>query len=557
MAWMVGGAVLAAALVANASTADAASSTTVQSAGQLSASSSVLAKLLANWGDKDADSKSKSSSGKNDASLDPGSLAAITTATGARDAWATKDGSGRAVTGQGVTVAVLDSGVSTSVAGLNAAGKVVTGPDLSMEANSSTLRGKDTFGHGTFMAGIIAAKDPVATNKNTGQPQPSSDADQLGIAPDARILAVKLATTDGSTDVSQVIAGLDWVVQHKNDNGMNIRVVNLSYGTDSTQSYVTDPLAAAAENAWKHGIVVVASGGNEGTTATGLTDPATDPYVIAVGAATANNDKKAWKTPTVATFSQHGTATRHVDLLAPGTSLVSLRDVGSYIDTTYPEGQVAGDTTGRLFRGSGTSQAAAVVSGAVALLLQAYPGLTPDEVKYALTSSADSVSGSVLDRGAGELDISGALNVAKVIAATSTPLRTTLFAQNFTPATGLGSLDAARGGSYLADPTSGAALTGEVDVQNRPWNAAAWRKASVAGTAWTGGVWNGARWTGDGWTAATSTTSTTATTPTTWTSTAWSGSLWTGARWSDVSWTGARWSGARWSGARWSGAAWK
>ena len=545
---MVGGAVLATALVANASTADAASSSvTVASAGRVS-TSGVLAKLLANWGDKDADSKSKSSSGKNDASLDPGSLAAITTATGARDVWASKDGSGRAVTGQGVTVAVLDSGVSTTVAGLNAAGKVLTGPDLSMEANSSTLRTKDTFGHGTFMAGIIAAKDPVATNKNTGQPQPAGDADQLGIAPDAKILAVKLATTDGSTDVSQVIAGLDWVVQHKNDNGMNIRVVNLSYGTDSIQSYVTDPLAAAAENAWKHGIVVVASGGNEGMTATGLTDPATDPYVIAVGAATVNNDKKAWKTPTVAPFSQHGTVSRHVDLIAPGTSLVSLRDVGSYIDTTYPEGRVDGDSTGRLFRGSGTSQAAAVVSGAVALLLQAYPGLSPDEVKYALTTSADVVSGSVLDRGAGELDIDGALKIAKIISATSAPLRATLYAQNFTPAAGLGSLNAARGGAYLADPDTGATLTGEVDVQNRSWNATAWRKASVAGTAWTGGQWNGARWTGDSWNSST---------PTTWTSSAWSGARWSGARWSDVSWTGARWSGARWSGARWSGAAWK
>ena len=290
--------------------------------------------------------------------------------------------------------------------------------------------------------------------------------------------------------------------------------------------------------------MVVASGGNEGTTATGLTDPATDPYVIAVGAATANNDRKAWKTPTVATFSQHGTTARHVDLLAPGTSLVSLRDVGSYIDTTYPEGQVAGDTTGRLCRGSGTSQAAAVVSGAVALLLQAYPALTPDQVKYALTSSADSVSGAVVDRGAGELDIDGALKVAKGISTVSA----TKYVQTFTAATGLGSLDAARGGAYLADPDTGATLTGEVDVQNRPWNAAAWRKASVAGTAWTGGQWNGARWTGDSWNAAN---------PTTWTSSAWRGARWSGARWSDVSWTGARWSGARWSGARWSGAAWK
>lgn len=204
------------------------------------------------------------------------------------------------------------------------------------------------------MAGIIAARDTVTTTP-AGQPLPTSDATQLGVAPNAKLLAVKLATTDGSTDVSEVIAALDWVVQHKNDNGMNIRVVNLSYGTDSVQPYQKDPLAAAAENAWKHGIVVVASGGNEGSTTGSLTDPATDPYVISVGASTSNNEV-TWSTPTTASFSQVGTATRHVDLVAPGTSLVSLRSVGSYVDVNHPEGLVSGDTTGRLFRAERSAQ---------------------------------------------------------------------------------------------------------------------------------------------------------------------------------------------------------
>ena len=92
---------------------------------------------------------------------------------------------------------------------------------------------------------------------------------QLGVAPDARLLALKLAATDGSTDVSQVIAALDWVTQHRNDNGMQVRVVNLSFGTGSLQSYQVDPLAAAAENAWRHGLVVVVSGGNEGAAPVG------------------------------------------------------------------------------------------------------------------------------------------------------------------------------------------------------------------------------------------------------------------------------------------------
>src|SRR5439155_23045999 len=107
----------------------------------------------------------------------------------------------------------------------------------------------------------------------------------LGVAPDARLLSMKLATTDGSTDVSQIIAALNWVTEHQvSADGSRVRVVNLSFGTDSLQAYQLDPLAAAAENAWRHGLVVVVSGGNEGPSAGRLTDPAIDPYVLAVGA---------------------------------------------------------------------------------------------------------------------------------------------------------------------------------------------------------------------------------------------------------------------------------
>ena len=224
------------------------------------------------------------------------------------------------------------------------------------------------------MAGIIAGRG--TTNPSTDLPSAPAGV-QLGVAPDAELLALKLATTDGSTDVSQVIAALDWVTEHPVlPDGTRVRVINLSYGTASTQDYQLDPLAAAAENAWKHGIVVVASAGNDGTTAAGLTDPAYDPYLLAVGAADSGDRIDGWAHDHTRTASfSNVSATRHVDLIAPGTSLVSLRDPGSYIDTNNPEGLVAGDRSGRLFRGSGTSQAAAVVSGAVADLLQAFPGL--------------------------------------------------------------------------------------------------------------------------------------------------------------------------------------
>ena len=128
----------------------------------------------------------------------------------------------------------------------------MNGPDLSLESQNPSLQYLDTNGHGTFMAGIIGGND--------GQP-----GGYRGVAPDSRILSVKVGDADGGVDVSQVIAAIDWVVQHRHDNGMNIRVINLSYGTNSLQPYTVDPLAYAVEQAWKAGIVVVAAAGNTGT----------------------------------------------------------------------------------------------------------------------------------------------------------------------------------------------------------------------------------------------------------------------------------------------------
>ena len=362
---------------------------------------------------------------------------------------------------------------------------------------------------------------------------------------------MKLATTDGSTDVSQVIAALDWVTEHPVlPDGTHVRVINLSYGTTSAQSYLADPLAAAAENAWRHGIVVVTSAGNDGATDGRLTDPAIDPYVLAIAATDSGGRTDGWHGDhaTVAAFSSVGVAARHPDLSAPGTSIVSLRDPGSYIDTNHPEGRVAGDTTGTLFRGSGTSQAAAVASGAVADLLQAYPALTPDQVKYALTHSADAVTNANPNAvGAGTLNLVGAYNLASHMVAgdNNAALLRTAAIQKFTQSTGQGSIDAARGDSVLVD-ADGNAVTGEIDVQGNPWNAAAWWQQSSTLTAWSGGQYLGATWTGPGW----------ATTGTSTTSARWSGSRWSGSRWSDADWTGSRWSGSRWSGSRWSGSRW-
>src|SRR5262249_48976210 len=144
-------------------------------------------------------------------------------------------------------------------------------------------------GHGTHMAGIIVGRDGPSATTRTGcatclNRSPYSDTNRfVGVAPDAHVVNVKVGASDGAADVSQVIAAIDWVVQHKDDPGMNIKVLSLSYGTNSTQPSQVDPLAYAAEVAWANGIVVVAAGGNDGRSVPNLADPAVDPTLIAVG----------------------------------------------------------------------------------------------------------------------------------------------------------------------------------------------------------------------------------------------------------------------------------
>jgi serine protease AprX len=109
-------------------------------------------------------------------------------------------------------------------------GKVVNGPDLSFESQADNLRYLDTYGHGTHLAGIIAGRSDDATTING-----SSSSSFLGMAPASRIVNIDVADSQGAVDVSQGIAAIDWVIQHRNDNGMNIRIIALAYGTDGLQ----------------------------------------------------------------------------------------------------------------------------------------------------------------------------------------------------------------------------------------------------------------------------------------------------------------------------------
>jgi serine protease AprX len=461
-------------------------------------------------------------SDKYDANHDDGSLFNLERGIGARAMWKQQ------WTGRGVDVAVVDSGVAP-VAGLSGPGKVMNGPDLTEESQSSSTGYLDTFGHGTQMAAIIAGAD-------AGVNPPADEGNHtkfMGVAPAAGIVSVKVANARGLTDVSQVLAGIDWVVQHAHDPGMNIRVLNLSFGTASTQDYLIDPLSFAAEQAWRRGIVVVASAGNTGTSKGRLSDPAINPFIIAVGTNDTRGTEDA-KDDRVASFSARGDGTRNPDLLAPGMHVQSLRVGGTYIDDTFSS---TGSINSRFFRGSGTSQSAAVVSGAAALLIEQHPDYSPDQIKSLLVSTATRLKGApATAQGNGVINLRAASKLQAVD-----------LAQSFDRATGGGSLDGSRGG--MNQVLRGTPLSGDQDIFGRSVDTAALAATEASGASWSGGDWNGSSWAGSSWSDHS------------WSSCAWSGSDWSGSswssdRWSSGSWTGSSWSDSSWTGSSWSGSEW-
>jgi serine protease AprX len=464
------------------------------------------------------------------AAADLGSLHEITQIIGAQESW--KAG----YTGAGVDIALIDTGVSP-VPGLTS-GNVVNGPDLSFDSQDPDRTHLDGYGHGTHMASLIVGRDRAGAYGTYADP-----AGFTGVAPDSRLVSVKVGAADGATDVSQVIAAIEWVVEHGRDDGLNIRVLSLSFGTDSLQDASLDPLVFAAEVAWRAGIVVVVSGGNDGSDVEVLANPARSPLLLAVGA----SDPMGTLDPaddTVPEFATRGEASRHVDVVAPGVHVLGLRTPGSTIDRAHPAARVGT----RFFRGSGTSQAAAITAGTAALLLQRHPAATPDQVKAMLSQYATPLKAvSTLHRGHGSVQV----HRAQVARLDSRALQSAL------PGSGLGSLEAARGSAHVAD--DGVELTGEVDIFGTPWDPATWVAGAAAGTNWDGGTWNGTRWTGDGWTG-------TSWAGRTWTGETWTGGTWTGRTWTDASWTGRTWtaegwvddtwSGRTWTGRTWTGAAW-
>jgi serine protease AprX len=201
----------------------------------------------------------------------------------------------------------------------------------------------------------------------------------------------------------------------------------------------------------------------------------------------------------------------------------------SFVDSTHPEG-VRGT---RYFRGSGTSQAAAIASGSIALLLQKYPSMPPDQVKRWLRTQARQLTTTVVNvQGKGAIDL--------VRMAAGTPSAS--YTQTHSPSTGTGSLDLSRGSDRVTDDAI--VLSGEVDIFGKAFNSTAMATATAAGNSWSGGTWNGNSWSGNSWSG------------NSWSGNSWSGNSWSGNSWSGNSWSGNSWSGNSWSGNSWSGNSW-
>jgi serine protease AprX len=459
----------------------------------------------------------------------PNSLSApasdYTDVTGATSLWA------NGINGAGVTVAVLDTGIDARLPDFSS--RVIDGINVANPRAPWTWY-NDQYGHGTFVAGLIASNGA------------SSNGQYMGVAPGANLVSIRVAGSSGATSESTVIKGVAWAIANQSTDG--IQVLNMSLGVPPSSPSSLDPLDQAVEQAWNAGIVVVTSAGNAGPSNGTITSPGNDPLAITVGSM-ADGGADIPANFTMAPFSSVG-PTAHSgwfkpDLVAPGRSVVSLMGPNSTIAVNNPTAAIGSDN----FVGSGTSFSAAIVSGEVALLLQQDPNLTPDQVKAALLMSADpgpvgdpfvdghgiaDAAAAAAVAGQVDLDQSAAAAAESASPTASVSLASSWAVSSWNPANWSGT-------AWTASPLSQASASGPTNtpVQGTTWNGAAWNGAAWNGAAWNGAAWNGAAWNGAAWNGA-----------------AWNGAAWNGAAWNGAAWNGAAWNGAAWNGTAWNDGSW-
>ena len=344
--------------------------------------------------------------------------------------------------GTGVGIAVLDSGIDPNHTSMTlesgSASRIAFSKDFTGENRTD-----DLYGHGTHVAAIAAGNGSV------------SNGAYRGIAPNAKVVNLRVLNSQGRGTVSTLLAAIDWI--KTNRAAYNIRVVNLSLGTSAIDSYADDPLCLAVRGLVDAGVVVVAAAGNEGKDGAGnkvygqIHSPGNDPSVITVGAANtfgtdARNDDVVTtyssRGPT-RSFWTDGLGVRHYDnlikpdLVAPGNRIIDAQAPGNLLVTQNPtlDANVSGSPAREQMYLSGTSMATPAVSGAAALMLQANPNLTPNLVKALLMYTAQQLPGfNAFEQGAGQVNVEGAMRLARLVRtdlSSATPVGSPLLTGSF------------------------------------------------------------------------------------------------------------------------------
>jgi serine protease AprX len=366
-------------------------------------------------------------------------------------------GRGTNGTGEGVGVAVVDTGIAGDLADFRNSPTDKTSRVVgSAIVNPDALTAGDGYGHGTHVAGIIAGD---SGNRSYGDPNKGR---YSGVAPDANLISIKASDEAGNSTVLDVIYGIQFAVDHKAD--YNIRVLNLSLESTVAESYKTDPLDAAVEAAWFKGIVVVAAAGNRGTGSDAVNRaPGNDPYVISVGAVD-DQGTKGTADDLLAPWSSRGTTQdgfTKPDVIAPGAKIVSNLAPGSAFTALCPTCIVDGE----YIRAGGTSMAAPMVSGLAAILVEINPSLTPNQVKGLLKKYGRPLS-------EGGLEVSGKKAVDNLAQAAASAANAGL-----TPNT-------------LVD-----AATGEIDYTRSSWSRSSWSEAGeLLRSSWSRSSWSRSSW---------------------------------------------------------------
>ncbi len=308
-------------------------------------------------------------------------------------------------TGQGVTVAIIDTGYTDSRhLKTNANNKKRHITEVNVLTNSE--RATDDNGHGAHLTSLIA----------NAQKNPADGYN--GIAPNVNLVSIKAFDAQGRANYTDILKAVEYVIENK--DVLNIKVLNLSFSAMPSSYYWDDPLNKAIMRAWQVGITVIAAAGNRGPDAMTIGVPGNTPYVITVGAVSDNFTPGNLNDDYVTTFSSAGPTYEGFvkpELVAPGGHIKGIMDKNSLLRKTYS----IFDSSKKqdYFALSGSSQSAAITTGIVALMLEANPNLSPDDVKCRLISTAKaatsddgSLAFSIFQQGAGLVDAFAAVTNA-------------------------------------------------------------------------------------------------------------------------------------------------